>query len=208
MKFESVGYTAYFDNASLFWIMLTDLPADIKNSARSIDGKDYNEACFGMRVFHDMTDGQFKVSTEKDQETGEIRNLFYIDNDGNMSWYTAEIPEDVIKTAYDECRLILDGKHIPNGYEIRHSTLYEGGYGIFLAEKENAPKPFTTGRFETDSIGRNRYFRQRYFDSADRANADFARRNELFGQTHLVKEHVSNCRSKKAISPHQKRQRR
>lgn len=192
MKFEAVDSFTHFDDETLFWIVLTDPPADIKEKAKSTDGAEYSEACFGMLVYYDLSDKQFKVSMERCRETSEVGNLFYTDNDGTMIWYHTEIPEDVKRAAFAECAQILDGKKLPGGYEVKCCTIYENGCGIILAEHGSARNPFTTVRFDSDSGGRRRYYHQRYFASATDAYTNFERRNEVYSQTHTVKSHITD----------------
>ena len=208
MKFEAVDSFTHFDDQTLFWTVLSDPPADIKEKAEAADGAEYNETCFGMLVYYDLSDKQFKVSMERYGETSEVGNLFYADNDGTMIWYHTEIPEDVKRAAFAECAQILDGKKLPGGYEVKCCTIYENGCGIILAEHDSARNPFTTARFDADSGGRRSYSHQLYYASATDAYTNYERRNEVYGQTHTVKSQMNDHGKKQKPSRPKRKGRR
>lgn len=188
MKFNGIEHFDHFDSETVFWGELSDLPQDIQNEAKKIDGEEYSGDCFGICVHHDMETSKFSIVTDTDLSTGEARNIYYIDNDGDKHWFQSELPEDFVNQVFETCNRINAGRDTIHGYEVKSAVLFENGRGVALAENPKAPQPFVTWMFTQDKYGRRDYEYGHYFGNGDKAAKDFKSRADDYQRKYGVRE--------------------
>lgn len=47
MRLDGVEHWDHFQDETIYWLDLSDMPEPIQQAARRIDGKAYNDRCFG-----------------------------------------------------------------------------------------------------------------------------------------------------------------
>lgn len=142
MKFNGIESFDHLSKDTIFWIALSDPPAELKRKAASIDSDNFSEVCFGVCAIFSAETQRFDVLVDMDRD--EARSVYYIDNDGDKHQFTCEIPEELTERIFSECRQILDFQKIEDGYEIKESVQFEDDSGFILAEKSNSERPFLT----------------------------------------------------------------
>ena len=98
MKFARIGHFDDFGDECVIWGELSDLPQNIQEWARAIDGDNYIEDGFGVCLDYDKATGEFRILTE------ESGNIFYVDVDGDKIWNFVEMPEAFIADMYEICK--------------------------------------------------------------------------------------------------------
>ena len=110
MKFNAIDNVDDFADEAIFWISLTDPPAELKRKAMLIDGEEYSEGCFAVWVSFYFDTQKFEFVKEKAGD--EYRSVFYIDNDGQRNYLPYEIPEELAKRIFSECQKHLNTQNI------------------------------------------------------------------------------------------------
>lgn len=64
MRLDGVEHWDHFQDETIYWLDLSDMPEPIQQAARRIDGKAYNDRCFGICVVHDLATNEYAVVTE------------------------------------------------------------------------------------------------------------------------------------------------
>ncbi len=184
MKSSGIEHVDYFDDESVFWVNLSDLPQDIQAQGKAIDGEEYNATCFGMCISHYLKEDEFVVVEDSDTATGNPGQIYYIDNDGNYHWMEAKIPEDFCKQIFAACAEINAGRGAINGYEIKRAIVFDNSRGFVLAENPKAAQPFVTKRFTEDEYGRRDYSQSRYMTDRGMATMDYESRAAEYQKYH------------------------
>lgn len=104
MKFDRIGQYDHIEDVTVFWVEISDLPQDIQDEAKLIDGKAYDPECFGMCIYYNWTREKFVIATDAD--TGNVRNIFYVDDNGDNHWFKAEIPQEFADEVFAACNKI------------------------------------------------------------------------------------------------------
>ena len=104
IKFDGIEHLDEYVDAVIFWIDVSDLPPAIQQQAKQYDLEQYNEKGFGVCIHYGIEEMGFNIVTDTDFDTGESRNVFYIDNDGDKHWLRADIPDEFIAEMLAECR--------------------------------------------------------------------------------------------------------
>lgn len=101
-----------FDDEIIFWVDITDVPAEIQNQAKQIDGENYSPDCFGMCVCYDRIEKKIELSADE-----QGTNIYYVDNDGENRWYCADISDVFLNEIFTECKKRIQEEIIAS-YEI------------------------------------------------------------------------------------------
>ena len=96
MRLDGVEHWDHFQDETIYWLDLSDMPEPIQQAARRIDGKAYNDRCFGICVVHDLATNEYAVVTESGTSPEVDRNIFYVDNDGDKHWFQADLPDTLV----------------------------------------------------------------------------------------------------------------
>ena len=107
MKFNGVEHFDLFEDEIIFWAEIHDPPQAIQDAAKKIDHQEYDPKRFGVCIYLGTGTNEFDMITDSDPSTGESRNLYYIDVDGDKHWFQAELPEPLLQEIYAECRQAL-----------------------------------------------------------------------------------------------------
>ena len=188
MKFNGIEHFDRFEDGIIYWAEISDVPDAIQSKAQQIDGPAYNPNCFGLCVCYDTATNKFELVTDTDLSTGNSRNIYYIDNDGNKHWYKSDLAPAFIEQIFGTCDRLIRGKDTLQGYQIQKYTLFENGRGISLAENSNAPQPFVTWMFTKDKNGIHKYEWGHYFINRAEAERDFSTRVEDYQRRYGVRE--------------------
>lgn len=176
MKFSSIEDFDHFPDATIFWIDISEPPHSLKSRAMLIDGKNYNETCFGMCVIFDAQKQEFDVVTDQVAANEEPCTVYYVDDNGDKHWIACELPEEVTKQIFFECQQVLDFKKVEHGYEIKESIQFEDGSGFIVAENPASEKPFLTAHFTAADRGQRYYVKQKFHHHWKDAIEDFTKR--------------------------------
>lgn len=188
LKFNGIEHFDRFEDGIIYWAEISDVPDAIQSKAQQIDGPAYNSNCFGLCVCYDTATNKFELVTDTDLSTGNSRNIYYIDNDGNKHWYKSDLAPAFIEQIFGTCDRLIRGKDTLQGYQIQKYTLFENGRGISLAESPNAPQPFVTWMFTKDKNGIHEYEWGHYFINRAEAERDFSTRVEDYQRRYGVRE--------------------
>ncbi len=188
LKFNGIEHYDHFMGETLFYAELSDLPQDIQDRARAIDGAAYDPSCFGICLCYDLKTKAVEVMGETNQATGECGNIYYVDNDGNRKWFQVELPEDFTRQIFDACIRISTGRDTIQGYEVKDFVLFENRRGVALAENPKAVQPFVTWMFTQQKDGRRDYEWGHYYKDGDRARQDFKARADEYQRRFGVRE--------------------
>lgn len=151
MEFYNVDSYDHFQDMTIFWVTLLDIPIELKNRAALIDGDNYDEKGFGVCVAFDTETQKYELVVDMDKD--EARTVYYIDNDGDKRWFACEVPEELAEHIFSECQQILNFQKIEDGYEIKESVQFVDNSGFVLAEKPNSDRPYITAYFFTTDLG-------------------------------------------------------
>lgn len=185
MKFNGIDRVGHFPDVTLFWAIISDVPAELRSSAKLIDGKEYDENCFGVCVIFDAGTKGFALQIETDRDIE--RTIYYIDNDGYQHWFACEIPKELTERIFSECQQILDFQKTEDGYTIMESIQFEDGSGLVLAENLDSERPFMSARFVETYRGQRYCNKQKTFYNRSEAIKDFSERAEYKKQFLRVK---------------------
>ena len=109
MRLDGVEHWDHFQDETIYWLDLSDMPEPIQQAARRIDGKAYNDRCFGICVVHDLATNEYAVVTESGTSPEVDRNIFYVDNDGDKHWFQADLPDTLVKEMFSCCEDVHAG---------------------------------------------------------------------------------------------------
>lgn len=188
MKFKEIAHIDHFDDATIFWAELSDVPLHIQIEAQKIDGAEYSATCFGMCINYDMATKEFAVVTDTDRFTRDVGNIYYVDNDGNEHWFQAEMPKEFMNQVFATCDKINTGRDTIHGYEVKKSVLFENSRGFALAENPKAVQPFVTWIFTEDKAGRRDYEWGHYYSDRAAAEKNFTSRAAEYQRDYGVRE--------------------
>lgn len=180
MKFNKIDHYDHFETETIFLAEISDLPEDIQEQARAIDGEEYDPECFGLCVYYNMATKTQGIVTETDLYTDEKQNIFYVDRCGDKHWLNTVLTEEFTRQIFEACDRITNGKDLLDGYQVKDTRIFEDGHGIVLAENPNAPKAYATWMFVPDNYGRRHYEKGSYFKDKDSATRDFALRADNY----------------------------
>lgn len=175
MKYNGIEHFDQFEGEVIFWVDITDVPQAIQDKAKTIDGENYSADCFGMCVYYDRDNKNFDVVTDTNLNTGDSRNLYYIDNQGDKNWFQADMSQTFVHEVFAACNRANMEIEALHGFEIRDSVLVSESCGFILAEKPANEIPFVTWRFTEDESGRQ-YHDGHYHCDRAAAEKDFATR--------------------------------
>ncbi len=131
LHFIGIEHYDEFPDAVLFWVDISNPPLEIQKAAKNIDGQDYRAAGYGMCIFYERAGNCFDIVTDTDLDTGDSRNIFYIDRDGNKHWFQLDISKEFSAQIFAACgkAAIAEMKSLPCGKEKKSlkkgNTLYE-----------------------------------------------------------------------------------
>lgn len=108
MKFKQVEHYDHFDTETLFWVDISDMPENIQDKAREIDGAEYSPSRFGVCVIYDWTKKEFDLIMDAVPFTGEERNVYYIDMDGDKHWFKVELAPEFTQEVFAACEKDLE----------------------------------------------------------------------------------------------------
>ena len=183
MEFKQVGGVECFDDMTLYWVNISDLPPEVQSKAREIDGEAYDPDSFEMCAIFDLNTRTFSYETDG----GEL-NIYYVDTSGNRCWFQADFAENFLNEVYSACEKITDGKTTPHGYEVKDSMLFDDQNGFVLAENPKASNPFAVWRFSLDKHGRRNYTQGHFFENRAAAERDFFPRCKEYQRFNGVNE--------------------
>lgn len=188
LQFNGIEHYDHFMDETIFYAEITDLPQDIQDAARAIDGPYYDPACFSVCLGYEPKTKEVYIVTDTDLSTGEKRNVYYVDNNGDKNWFAVELPEDFTQQLFDACMRISAGRDTVQGYAIKDAVLFENRRGVALAENPKAPQPFVTWMFTQQKDGRRDYEWGNYFQDEKRAVKDFKARADEYQRRFGVRE--------------------
>lgn len=113
MRLDGVEHWDHFQDETIYWLDLSDMPEPIQQAARRIDGKAYNDRCFGICVVHDLATNEYAVVTESGTSPEVDRNIFYVDNDGDKHSL-------IIQNLYREILTVAD----ENGGRLKNRVVF------------------------------------------------------------------------------------
>ena len=181
MKFNTIDHYDHFENETIYLLEISDIPENIQEKARAIEGEEYDPGCFGLCVFYNTATKTQGIVTDTDLYTDEKQNIFYVDHCGNKHWFNAALTEEFTRQTFEACKRITDGKELLDGYQVKDTRIFDDGHGIVLAENPNDPKVYATWMFAPDNYGRRHYEKGK-----DSAVKDFALRAENCCPTHHI----------------------
>lgn len=98
MKIKHIEHVDDFGMGELvFWIEVTDIPKQLVEQAKMIDGKNYSEDCFGICA--GANDGEYYIC--KDSSDSE---LYYVDNNGDKHWLKYVLSEAERNEVFEFCK--------------------------------------------------------------------------------------------------------
>lgn len=163
------------------------MPEPIQQAARRIDGKAYNDRCFGICVVHDLATNEYAVVTESGTSPEVDRNIFYVDNDGDKHWFQADLPDTLVKEMFSCCEDVHAGKLLPQGYQALSSVLFDNETGFVSGENQAAKSPFSTWQLRIDH-GHPEYYTPHYHTDRESAEQDLNGRVAEYKRYHTIRE--------------------
>lgn len=101
MKIKCIEHVDDFSsNEHVCWAEVVDIPKQLVEEAKAIDGEHYCENCFGICVGCDE-EGWYICQDSFDQE------LYYVDNDGEKYWMDYKLTEPEKNEAIEFCKKYL-----------------------------------------------------------------------------------------------------
>lgn len=107
MRLIGVDHYDHFPDCTIFHMTIDDIPADIQEAAKAIDGSEYSPDCFVLRAGYETASNELHVLTDKDCSGGKPFNIFYIDNDGCEHGFHVDLTEDFTQAVHASCRALL-----------------------------------------------------------------------------------------------------
>ena len=187
MRLDGVEHWDHFQDETIYWLDLSDMPEPIQQAARRIDGKAYNDRCFGICVVHDLATNEYAVVTESGTSPEVDRNIFYVDNDGDKHWFQADLPDTLVKEMFSCCEDVHAGKLLPQGYQALSSVLFDNETGFVSGENQAAKSPFSTWQLRIDH-GHPEYYTPRYHTDRESAEQDLNGRVAEYKRYHTIRE--------------------
>ena len=97
MKVRCIEHVDEFGkNERTFWLEVEDIPRELVEEAKAIDGENFDMSCFGICVIQTGSDW-FVCMDEPGSE------VFYIDNDGDKHWLKYETSTEEEHDAIEYC---------------------------------------------------------------------------------------------------------
>ena len=97
MKIRCIEHMDEFGpNERTFWLEVEDIPKELIEEAKAIDGENFDMSCFGICVI--QTGNDWFVCMDEPR-----RELFYIDNDGDKHWLQYETSKEEEHDAIEYC---------------------------------------------------------------------------------------------------------
>ena len=124
MIFDRIEHYDHFGDVTVFWADISGMPDEIQREAVKIDGREYNPGCFGVCVNYIWDEKSFVLVTDTDFDTGDSRNVYYIDVDGDKHWFNVEFDPQFIEGIFAACGEEL--KSIPPSEIIVPDEIKEG----------------------------------------------------------------------------------
>lgn len=193
MRLDGVEHWDHFQDETIYWLDLSDMPEPIQQAARRIDGKAYNDRCFGICVVHDLATNEYAVVTESGTSPEVDRNIFYVDNDGDKHWFQADLPDTLVKEMFSCCEDVHAGKLLPQGYQALSSVLFDNETGFVSGENQAAKSPFSTWQLRIDH-GHPEYYTPHYHTDRESAEQDLNGRVAEYKRYHTIREKTVNLR--------------
>ena len=187
MRLDGVEHWDHFQDETIYWLDLSDMPEPIQQAARRIDGKAYNDRCFGICVVHDLATNEYAVVTESGTSPEVDRNIFYVDNDGDKHWFQADLPDTLVKEMFSCCEDVHAGKLLPQGYQALSSVLFDNETGFVSGENQAAKSPFSTWQLRIDH-GHPEYYTPHYHTDRESAEQDLNGRVAEYKRYHTIRE--------------------
>lgn len=114
MKFIRIEHYDVFEgDVIIFWVDIAGLPKEILAAAKEIDGCSFNPNGFGLCVNYSFADNQFYLVVDTGYVgASEVEdcNIFYVDADGNKSWFKTDIPQALLDRIFKECGKIVTNR--------------------------------------------------------------------------------------------------
>lgn len=180
MKLKEIEVVDLCKDISIHWAALLDVPEAVQNSAREIDGEEYDGQGFGLCVGYDFAQKEFFIFTDEDPVTGS-GNIYYVDKDGDKHWFQVEIGDDFTKEIFNACDRINACVDTPRGYAIQKTVQFDRNFGLVLAKKDDPAYPFTSWMFKETAEGRRDYVWSHCY--ADEKTAEKAFANAIAAHT-------------------------
>jgi len=188
LKFNGIEHYDHFMDETVFYAELTDLPQEIQDAARAIDGPHYDPSCFGICLCYDLKTKTVAIMEETSLSTGEKCSVYYVDNNGDKNWFAVELPAGIERQLFDACMKISTGRDTIQGYTVKEAVLFENRRGVALAENPKAVQPFVTWMFTQQKDGRRDYEWGHYYKDGDGARKDFKARADDYQRRFGVRE--------------------
>lgn len=103
LHFIGIEHYDEFPDAVLFWVNVSNPPRETQKAAKAIDGQDYRANSFGMCILYERASNRYDIVTDTDQATGDSRNIFYIDHDGDKHWFRLDISNEFASQIFAAC---------------------------------------------------------------------------------------------------------
>ena len=163
MKLSEIETGDLFQDVTIFWAALSDMPEAVLSKAKEIDAQEYDAQGFGACVGYDLAKNEFFFFTNDDHATGG--NIYYVDSDGDKHWFRVEIGDELTAQIFDACDRINACIDTPRGYSIQKTVQFDRGMGLVLAKKDDPKYPYTSWMFKETVEGRRDYiWSHRYAD--------------------------------------------
>lgn len=111
MEFKGIEhYDVFDDDVIIFWADIAGLPEEIQAIAREIDGCGFDPDRFGVCVNYSFAEKKFYLVTDMGESEDDLRNIFYIEQDGDKHWLKTDIPPELWDRVVKECgRVVSEG---------------------------------------------------------------------------------------------------
>lgn len=112
MKFKCIEHMDEFGpNERTFWVEVEDIPRELIEEAKIIDGENFDMSCFGICVIQTGNDW-FVCMDEPGSE------VFYIDNDGEKHWLQYATSKEEEHDAIEYCMNSLEENGQKKKYDV------------------------------------------------------------------------------------------
>ncbi len=92
-----------FEDVIIFWISLSEpTQSNIVEQAKRIDGNEYLPTCYGTCVSYDIQTREYKLDPDE-RDT----DIYYIDNDGNKTWFLSNMSRQFQSEIFTACERVL-----------------------------------------------------------------------------------------------------
>ncbi len=155
MKFNEIEGVDLCEDVAIYWVALLDVPEAVQNRAKEIDGVEYDALGFGTCVGYDFAKKEYFIFTDND--TVINANIYYVDKNGDRNWFRVDMGAEFTKQIFDACERINACIDTPRGYSIQKTAQFDRKFGLVLAKKDDAARPFTVWAFEETPKGYRDY---------------------------------------------------